>query len=230
MLAIRNREPEEVVSAPQLVALQPIRLFLIESQPLVATALAHFFDANLSFKVVGTAKDIQAPELLSTSPDIVVIFQEHGGTNVSDMVRLCRGTLSTAKICVIACHAHTELAQIVLKAGATGYAVNDQSSSDIVDALFAIDRGGVSIDPRVSAELSPIDDGSEQKHQTLHHLTLRESQILKLLADGDSNQDISVRLQLSTATIKNHLTRIYGKLKVTTRTQAVLRAFDIGIA
>jgi len=206
-----------------------IRIFIIDPQPLIAAALHHLFAANAIFHVVGTSQLVKALILRTLCPDVVLLCQEHGSTDVCDMVGACRAAAPAAKVCVVACHTHPELVPRVLEAGADGYAIKDTAPAELIDAVIQMHDGLTYIDPRLGAY--PLNARSSSRRvRTLNNLSIRETEVLKLIADGYSNREISIALSLSEKTIKNHISRIFAKLHITARTQAVIHAIKAGIA
>jgi DNA-binding NarL/FixJ family response regulator len=206
-----------------------IRLFIIDPQPLIAAALDHLFTANATFHVVGTAQAVIEHTLRRANPDIVLLCQEHGATNVCEAVTACRTFVPDAKIFFVACHPHPELMPRVINAGAEGYGVKDAVPADLTDAVIAAFNGLPYVDPRVGSYPREA-GGSIRRVRTLSNLSVRETEVLKLIADGYSNREISIALSLSEKTIKNHISRIFDKLHITARTQAVIHAIKAGIA
>jgi DNA-binding NarL/FixJ family response regulator len=206
-----------------------IRVFVIDPQPLIAEALQYFLAAKTRFVVVGTAQTVKALVLRTVCPDVILLGQEHGATDLCDMVAACRAAAPSANICVVACHMHPDLLPRVIAAGADGYAIKDAAPTELIDAVIQIYNGSTYIDPRMGA--SPLKPGtSARRARPLNRLTARETEVLKLIADGYSNREISIALSLSEKTIKNHISRIFAKLHITARTQAVIHAIKTGIA
>jgi DNA-binding NarL/FixJ family response regulator len=206
-----------------------IRLFIIDAQPLIAAALHHLFVANGPFEVVGTDQLVTDSALRGARPDVVVLCQDHGATGICDMIEACRSAAPAAKVCVVACHLHPELLPRVMEAGADGFTVKDMAPAEFLDAIVHIYRGGTYVDARMGAYL-PVLNGSARRVRTLNALSARETEVLRLIADGYSNREISIALSLSEKTIKNHISRIFAKLHITARTQAVIHAIKSGIA
>jgi two-component system response regulator DegU len=206
-----------------------IRVFIIDAQPLIAAALRHLFEANSPFAVVGTDQFAQDDSLRAARPDVIVLCQDHGSSSICDAIEACRNVAPAAKICVVACHLHPELLPRVMEAGADGFTVKDTAPADLLDAVIHIHAGGTYVDPRMGAFLRPS-NGSTRRVRTINALSARETEVLKLIADGYSNREISIVLSLSEKTIKNHISRIFAKLHITARTQAVIHAIKSGIA
>jgi DNA-binding NarL/FixJ family response regulator len=205
-----------------------IRIFIIDPQPLIAAALHHLFAANTIFQVVGTAQIVKALMLRTVCPEVILLCQEHGSTDVCEMISACRTAAPTAKVLVVACHTHPELVPRAIDAGADGYAIKDVAPAELLDAVVQVHSGTTYIDPRLGTY--PLSANSPRRVRALNHLSIRETEVLKLIADGYSNREISIALSLSEKTIKNHISRIFAKLHITARTQAVIHAIKTGIA
>ncbi len=212
-----------------LTTVRPTRLFIVDPQPLIAAALQHFFQATQVFHVVETSQHVRPAILRTIRPDVVLLAPEHGSNDVGEAVTACRTALPSAKICWLSCHTHPESLRRVIDAGASGYTIKDVAPSELIDAVRIVARGGTYIDPRLKS-LGRTSGGPGRRADTLHSLSERETEIIKLIAEGNSNREISTALSLSEKTVKNHISRIFAKLHITARTQAVVHAIKVGIA
>jgi DNA-binding NarL/FixJ family response regulator len=120
-----------------------------------------------------------------------------------------------------------------LRAGASGYLLKDRPAAELADAVRLARAGVVQFDPAAAARLvsalgrpaeTPPEDPASQS------LTGREREVLRLVATGATNREIAERLYLSEGTVKNHISRILGRLGLRDRTQAAIYARDRGIA
>ena len=118
-----------------------------------------------------------------------------------------------------------------LRAGALGYLLKDATSERLVEAILAVARGESFLQPTIAAKvvaefsrLPPRPDGA-----SAIGLSAREREVLKLLAAGATNKEIGRALLLAEGTVKNHVTNILTKLGVTDRTQAAIKARDVGL-
>jgi DNA-binding NarL/FixJ family response regulator len=123
-----------------------------------------------------------------------------------------------------------------LRAGAIGYLLKDVPSEKLVEAIRAAARGEGFLQPsiaaKVVAEFSRLVSQAglpSSPEQLVEPLSERELEILRLVATGDSNKEIAARLFITEGTVKNHVTNILGKLGVRDRTQAALRAKELGL-
>jgi DNA-binding NarL/FixJ family response regulator len=120
-----------------------------------------------------------------------------------------------------------------LKAGAVGYLLKDVSSQKLLEAIHTTARGESFLQPSVAsrlvAEFTRMTRQPASINALIEPLTDREIEILRLVCAGDSNKEIGQKLFITEGTVKNHLTNILGKLGVRDRTQAALKAKELGL-
>jgi DNA-binding NarL/FixJ family response regulator len=119
-----------------------------------------------------------------------------------------------------------------LRAGASGYLLKDRPARELADAVRLAHAGVVQFDPAAAARLaSALDRATTMPpaDPTGHALTAREVEVLRLVATGSTNREIAERLYLSEGTVKNHISRILGRLELRDRTQAAIYARDHGL-
>jgi DNA-binding NarL/FixJ family response regulator len=206
-----------------------IRLFIVDPQPLIAAALQHFFQASEDFNVIETAQHVRLTMLRTIRPDVVLLAREHGSNDICDSITAAKDALPATKICILSCHTHPEMVRRVLDAGASGYAVKDIAPTELTSAVRAVAQGRTYVDARVEGFARRPGTSTRRQNQ-LNSLSERETEIVMLIAQGRSNREISGSLGLSEKTVKNHISRIFGKLHITARTQAVVHAIKTGIA
>jgi len=119
-----------------------------------------------------------------------------------------------------------------LQAGAQGYLLKDVSLESLISAIKAVHKGETIVQPAITDSLLKGLSSQKGEFDSLpdpQHLSPKETEVLRLVASGYSNREISVALHKSEGTIKNHVSNVLGKLGVRDRTRAVLRALEIGI-
>jgi DNA-binding NarL/FixJ family response regulator len=121
-----------------------------------------------------------------------------------------------------------------LRAGAVGYLLKDVSSDRLVEALLAAARGESVLQPSVAARVVArfaqlADDPGPRSQPLVVPLSDRELDVLRLLAEGGSNREIAGKLFLAEGTVKNHVSNVLAKLGARDRTQAALRARELGL-
>jgi DNA-binding NarL/FixJ family response regulator len=204
----------------------PLRVFIIEKQLLFGTAVAQILSSDPGVSVVGIAADRDNPHLANVRPDVVVI--DIDSDEVDSAVEALRALTPETKICLLSMYSQPEVMQRCLSAGADGYIVKDSSLQELLAAIKAIGEGSSYVDPRVAAALLRRRAPAHVPYTS--QLSPRETDIIRLIAQGLSNRDIGRRLVLSEKTVKNHVSRIFSKLHFTARSQAAVHAIRSGLA
>ena len=204
-------------------------MFIVDPQPLIASALEHLFAADEELLVVGSSQRVKALLLRTVCPDVILLGNEHGASDMVETIAVCKEAVHNSRICVISCHTHPDLLQRVFDAGADGYTIKDVQPSELLRAIKTVASGTTYVEPRVGGYLLKTRSRATRTRK-LNTLSHREMEIVKLIAEGLTNKEISSSLELSEKTIKNHISRIFAKLQITGRTQAVAHAFKSGIA
>jgi two-component system response regulator DevR len=125
-------------------------------------------------------------------------------------------------------HLSSEMMQRCLSHGAEAYIVKDISPAELLRAIKTVAEGQSYVDPRVAGGLLWRRSLNAGKPDIME-LSAREAEVLKLIAEGLANKQISARLHLSEKTVKNHVSRIFSKLNISARTQAAVHAIRAGI-
>ncbi len=210
-----------------------IRVLLADDQRLFREALALLLSVQDDVQVVGEAADgAQAVELAGrTSPDVVLMDLR---MPVMDGPAATRHILANHPgVQVIALTTFDDDADVfsAIRAGAIGYLLKDASSERLMEAVRAAVRGESVLEPGVAAKLvlrvaqlpAPVPD------PLVAPLSGRELDVVRLLAGGRSNREIASALFLAEGTVKNHVTSALAKLGARDRTQAALRAHELGL-
>ena len=144
------------------------------------------------------------------------------------MIATCKEAAPTAHICILSMNLSAVIMQRCLASGAEAYIVKDISPAELLRAVKTVSEGQSYVDPRVAGGLLKRRSMNGGKPD-ITELSARESEVLKLIAEGLANKQISARLQLSEKTVKNHVSRIFSKLNISARTQAAVHAIRAGI-
>ena len=212
-----------------------IRLLLVDDQALFREGLHTLLSLHEDLQVVGEAGN--GIEALAAAdelrPDVVLMDLR---MPVLDGVAATRRLLAahpTTRVIVVTTFDDDELVFDGLRAGAVGYLLKDVSSDKLVEAIRAAARGESFLQPsiaaKVLAEFNRLERSAAPPPPLAEPLSERELEILRLLAAGDSNKEIAAALFIAEGTVKNHVTNILGKLDARDRTQAALRARELGL-
>ena len=204
------------------------RIVVIESQVLFAKALCGIFAEHGEFEVVSDYRAADPVVLAAARPELIVIDLDGQSSDVSLSIGVCNQAVPSARICVLSMHLSPEMMQRCLSQGAEAYIVKDISPPELVRAIKTVAGGQSYVDPRVAGGLLRRRSQNNGKPDIMD-LSAREAEVLKLIAEGLANKQISARLHLSEKTVKNHVSRIFSKLNISARTQAAVHAIRAGI-
>lgn len=214
-----------------------IRLVVADDQELVRTALVVLFTAAPGFAVVGEAGDGErAIELSATAgPDVVLMDIRMPTTDGIAATRriLARPGERPPRVIVLTTFDLDRYVYEALAAGACGFLLKDMPADRIVGAVRAIAAGDILLAPRITRRLietyAQHHTASQASQPRLRELTARETEVLRLVGNGLNNTQIATRLVLSETTVKTHVKRIMGKLRLSSRAQAVVVAYETGL-
>jgi DNA-binding NarL/FixJ family response regulator len=204
----------------------PTRVLLVDDHDLIRDGLTGIFGIEPNMRVVGTAKTVAAAVELyeELRPDVIVTdLQMQDGTGL-DVVREVRKARSDTGVVVLTMHSGDEQIFAAMEAGASAFVGKDAPSSEVVEAARH-----AAVSPRSFLCAGLTDAVLRRATATASQLTDREHDVLKLLADGLSAAEIGSRIHLSESTVKSHLAKIYQKLGVTNRAQALVTAMRAGL-
>ena len=201
---------------------------VVDDHPIVRQGLRTALEKTTDFEVVGEADNaddaISAVELLD--PDVVLLdIRLKGGRSGVEVAGRLRSMTPALKIVVLTNHAQEPYLRAMVEAGVDGYLLKDTPPNQIVEALGMIVEGRSVYSDSVSSSLVT----GYLRSQGAGNLTAREAEVLQLVADGLSNEEVASRLEIGQKAVQLHLTRIYTKLEVSGRTDAIVQAAKRGI-
>ena len=214
----------------------PIRVLLVDDQRLMREGLRILLELEPDLKIVGEAADGQAAlhAYAELEPDVVLMDVRMAGMDGVEATWRLRERWPDARIIILTTFDDDEYVFEGLRAGAQGYLLKDVSGHDLAEAVRTVAAGGALIEPsiarKVVAEFARLAPPARTADASLpESLSEREREILQLLAQGLSNREIAARLSLARGTVKNYVTTILQKLGARDRTQAALRARELGL-
>ena len=251
--AERGGAPEPGGAADPGGAAEPatIRILIADDQRVVRDGLALLVGLIDGAEVVAAAGDgAEAVQLAEAHhPDVILMDLRMPGTDGITATAQLRDRLPATRVLVLTTYADEDAIVPALQAGARGYLTKDASAEQIEAAIRAVHAGQTHLDPAVQERLvaaiisqpppahpgdpaHPAGPGQRPPHgeRPPGGLTIREAEVLTLLAEGLSNTEIAQRLYLSHATVKTHINRIFAKTGARDRAQAVRYAYQHGLA
>jgi two-component system, NarL family, response regulator LiaR len=203
-----------------------ISVLLIDDHEMVRMGVATYLSTQTDMTVVGEAENGEKGIELAMSlrPDIILMDLVMDGIDGIEATEEIIKQWPTAKIIVVTSFLDDEKLYPVIEAGATSYLLKTSRASDIADAIRATFQGESVLEPKVTGKMINM---MRNKQPSLPHeeLTEREREILLLMTEGKSNQEIADELFIALKTVKTHVSNILSKLDVSDRTQAVIYAF-----
>lgn len=211
-----------------------IRVFLVEDQAIVRQGLRSLLDLVDDIEVVGEAADGEeaAAQIPAAAPDVVLLdlrMPKLGGLGLLE--RLGEADRLPPTLILTTFDDDSSLLEGI-RAGAKGFLLKDVSLDQLASAIRRLASGGTMIQPAVTDRVLKGLEGIRSEFESLDPpdpLTERETEILRLMAGGYSNREIAGTFELAEGTVKNHISNILSKLGVRDRTQAVLRAVELGL-
>jgi len=203
-----------------------IRVLLIDDHEMVRMGVHAYLSTQPDIEVIGEAENgkIGSEMALDLRPDIILMDLVMDVMDGIEATKVIIDQWRSAKIIVVTSFLDDEKLYPVIEAGATSYLLKTSGAHHIVDAIRATHQGESILEPRVTGKM--MEKMRQEKEMTLHDdLTERELEILLLMAQGKSNQDIADDLFIALKTVKTHVSNLLSKLQVTDRTQAVIYAF-----
>jgi DNA-binding NarL/FixJ family response regulator len=214
----------------------PIRVLLVDDQKLMREGLRVLLELEPDLQVVGEAENGAAAleAYAAYQPDVVLMDVRMPGMDGVEATWRLRERWPVARVIILTTFDDDEYVFEGLRAGALGYLLKDVSGTDLAQTIRTVAAGGALIEPSVAqkvlAEFARLAPPIRAPDVGLPEpLSERERGILELLAQGLSNREIGVRLSLAEGTVKNYVTAILQKLGVRDRTQAAIRAKELGL-
>lgn len=201
----------------------PIRILVVDDHPILREGIASLLDDQSDMVMVGEAGDGHEAiaQFRALRPDITLMDIQMPGANGTQAIATIRAEDPRARIVVLTTYAGEAQASRALKAGASGYLLKSSLRKEMVEVIRAVHGGGRHVDPdlasRMAFQLPDLPLGE------------RESEVLRLIAEGNSNRATAMLLGISEETVKTHLKSVFAKLRVSDRTHAVTEAIRRGI-
>ncbi|MFJ5546325.1 response regulator [Streptomyces sp. NPDC093225] len=216
--------------------LSVIRAVVADDQAVVRTGFANLLDTQEDIEVVGEAEDgVQAVRIAAeTRPDVVLLDIRMPHKNGIEAAReILAGPQCTTKVLILTTFGLDEYVYDALAAGASGFLLKDATFPELLHAVRVVAAGNALLSPEITKRVIGEFVHARASRLPVHsvgELTAREAEVLALIARGLSNAEISTRLTITDHTVKTHINRLFAKLGLRDRAQAVIAAYELGLA
>ncbi len=207
-----------------------IHVTIVEDLDEVRDGLHTMLSVSGFFTITDTYKTAEEAlyEIPRHNPDIVIMDINLPGMNGIECLRLLREKKMKAQFMMFTVYENDEKVFEALKAGASGYLLKNTSTAQIVEALKDLYNGGSPMSANIARKLVTAFYETENKNATVDALSKRENEVLQLLSRGLLYKEIAEKLSLSVGTIRQHIHKIYEKLHVQNRTEALNKVYGKG--
>lgn len=202
------------------------RVAIIAKHALFGALLLDIISADPELHVTGKYQTFEADVMSRLRPDVVVADLDVCGPDLSATFALWRGQVAGLKICVLSTSLDVHLLQRCLHASVDGFLMADIAPDELRKAIRIVASGGSYVDPRVA---KTVLQQREAVEPIVNTLTIREREVLRLLARGATNKQIAGELGIMERTVKHHISNIFVKLNVAARSQAAVFAIRSGL-
>jgi len=212
--------------------MNPIRVLTVDDHLVVRQGIRMIAGTDKTIQIVGEAKDGQSAfhQVKELRPDVVlmdlVMPNENG---IEAMVRIKRDQ-PQIKVVVLTTFEDEDKIRAAMAAGADGFLLKDADGDALLKAIHIAYRGEMPLHPRIARHLFKKDTPANSELNRIDDLTEREKDVLEFVVKGLSNKEVARALSISEGTVKIHVSNILGKLNVSSRTEAAVKATHMGIA
>jgi len=208
------------------LVMKQISILFVDDHPLIRKAWDFLLRNDKRFKVIGVCESGEEAIVLSgrLCPDIVIMDINLPGMSGIDCIRRVKKLCPHSQFIMFTIYEDDEKVFEALEAGANGYLLKKTPMSKITDSLIELHEGGAPMSTQIARKvIERMHTGESIDSRNI--LSVRENEILQLLSKGLLYKEISDRLNISTGTVRQHIHRIYEKLHVQNRTEAINKAF-----
>jgi two-component system, NarL family, response regulator DevR len=206
-----------------------IRLLIVDDHAVVRLGLRTLLSDEPELEIIaetGTAEEA-LKKVRDLSPDIAVVDIQLPGRSGIEVCRDIREQFPSTRVVILTSHAGESYLEEAMRAGASGYVLKQVGNEELVRAIRAAFKGEIGLDSRTAA--SVVNRFLEmEKHvdqSAFRELSIREKEVLALVAEGESNKEIGVKLNLTEITVRNYVSNILSKLQLRNRIELAKYAF-----
>jgi two-component system response regulator DevR len=205
-----------------------ISVFLVDDHELVRRGIAGLLSAEADIEIVGEAATVAQAKsrIVATRPDVALLDVRLPDGSGIDICRELQSSAPATRCLMLTAYDDDEAIYAAVLAGAAGYVLKDIRGTNLVESVRKVAAGRSLLDPGLTRRVVERMKGKDSTDPRIDSLTLRERQILALIADGLTNRAIGVELSLAEKTVKNYVSGLLSKLGLQRRTQAAILQWE----
>lgn len=204
-----------------------ISIAIVEDLDEVRDGLKNFISLSKDFRILDTFKTAEEAlhDIPRLKPDIVIMDISLPGMNGIDCIRLVKDKTPSTQFMMFTVYENDEKVFEALKAGASGYLLKNTGLVQLIESLKELYNGGSPMSANIARKLVTVFREQQKEAVPIKVLSQRENEVLQLLAKGLLYKEIADQLHIATGTVRQHIHKIYEKLHVQNRTEAINKAF-----
>jgi NarL family two-component system response regulator LiaR len=222
---------ETIPGIEVLMGNQPIQVLLVDDHAMVRKGMTALLNEYEDIQVIGEAANgLKAIELIERlEPDVVLMDLSMPVMDGIEAIKRIIAIRPEQRIIVLTSYTGDDKLFPAIKAGAVGYLIKDAQPEELVESIRNVHAGEPSLDPTIAWRILRGMSGAESTKRSTADLSEREIEVLRLLAQGKTDQEIAKQLVLTDVTIRTHISRILSKLGLKNRVQAALYSIRSGL-
>jgi two-component system response regulator NreC len=202
----------------------PIRILISDDHGVMRAGLRALLSAESEFEVVSEAAD--GREVLASvgglCPDVVILDINMPGPDGIEVTRRLKEAFPDIRVLILTVHEDEGLLRAAIRAGASGYILKRAVGTELIDAIYAVWRGELYVHPAMTrALLKDVNPTLTADETPVERLTPRETEVLRLIAEGYTNRQVADLLTISIRTVESHRANVMGKLHLNSRVELV---------
>ncbi len=200
-----------------------IRILIADDHRILRAGLTALLNADEGLEVVGEATNAEETMAIleELQTDIVLLDIGMPGNENLKLTRKIIESMPQVRVLILTMHEDSALLQECLRLGASGYIIKRAAESELIDAIYAVQRGMIYVHPSMIQSLVAVPQRTKSKSSEVEPLTQREIEVLLLIVDGNTNRQISEKLLISVRTVETHRSNIMDKLDLHSRVELV---------
>lgn len=208
-----------------------IKVLIVDDHSMIREGLKQLLEIDKDIDVIGEATNGEEAieKTKELMPEVLLLDINIPKLNGIEVLKIIKKDNMNTKVVFLTIHNEIDYIIKAIDNKCDGYVLKDSNSSLLKRAIYTVWKGEVFIQPELIPSLNQALMNREEKEEKHKELTVRELEVLKLVAEGYFNKDIAVKLDISERTVKNHMSNIFKKIEVSDRTQAAVYAIKHSI-